>query len=1032
MSVTQVAAGCGADVTYAVTNTVGFQFIQFALDGTPISTQQSGTVYLDPGTYTFAVSTADANNCTMYIEEEVTVVSPSGFSGFITVQATPCGGQCTGALMAGANGGAFPYTYDWNIGNTSQVVDNACAGLYFVTVTDANGCISEVSADLVEASPTIDFFNDSIACNGNLFISPTVSGGSGDYSYLWTPAFAVNDPTAQGVQIQQSFPLWVSVTVTDNETGCTASDSVFVSPNIQVNQTVSLCNGPAELALDPGSMVYNWTATDPLGNTIDMSGVAGNSFTPTQIGTYTVMTYYSGCNQVVHEFVVEECLSECTHQITYTVNTDECMPMLCFNSNDGFAFYSWGINGLPISNDQSFCYNDWSQWIVIGGPIIVHLLTWTDEECSFSSQVEIDLSEFLFSVQILPDTIACNGNLGGIGPQVSGGSGDYHFQWEPAATVSDPTAQSPLITASFPQWITVTVTDNETGCTASDSLYFYPNIQTNATVELCSGTAELTLDPGSMVYNWTATDPLGNTIDMSGVAGNSFSATQAGTYTVMTYYSACNQVFHEFEVVAGLEVFLPDTVYTCAGVCEGTAMAIATGGTGSYIYMWSDQQVGQTAVLLCAGTYTVEVWDANGCMISGDVVVLEYPSTELEITYSETTENCITTVCLAASPGFAAYLWSTGSSSMPICGFSAPNTYNVLLQTLDSYGCLYSDSISFTVEAPCDDVWPGDVNFDGIADNEDALWLGLAYDQTGPVRPDASLVWEGQPAPDWNFNFSGINVNLKYADTDGNGTVSFADTVAISLNYGQTHGKTENALAGNIPALWVEAAPDTVAPGNGIVATVHLGSATQPVDSLHGIAFTLTFNDLLVDDADFTIDFSGNVLGTVGSDVMTLRKLFLPDGEVDVAVTRNTLQNFGGYGPLATFHIVTTDNLSGIHELRIGVSGVTAITAHGHAVELATVADTVIIDSDYVGIGEAFGSSLRVWPNPGSGIFRIEGLHGAEMVEVMDATGRSISRRATNGPDALTIDLSEQPDGLYMLRLSGRDGVAMRRLVKSQ
>jgi PKD repeat protein len=967
-----------------------------------------------------------------------------------------------------------------------------------------------------------DIFSDTIACNGNLGgIGPQMSGGSGDFSFQWDPAASVSDPTVQYPMLTASFSQWITVTVTDNVTGCTASDSLYFYPNIQTNATVELCSGSAELTLDPGSMVYSWTAEDPDGNPIDMSAVTGNSFTATELGTYEVMTYYSGCNQVVHEFEVVECSSECPHQITYFSIEGECSIQHCFEVGSGFNLYMWQLNDEPIQFTQAICSSSLS-----AGEHVVSLTTETIE-CSYSSSLTFVIEDSQLSVNLDSDTIACNGNLGGIGLQVTGGSGDYSFQWDPAATVSDPTVQYPMITASFPQWITVSVTDNETGCTASDSLYFYPNIQTNATVELCSGSAELTLDPGSMVYNWTAEDPDGNPIDMSGVTGNSFTATELGTYEVMTYYSGCNQVVHEFEVVecgtscsstftynqeclsaacfaatgtpaivsytwdfgdgtpsnfeaepchyyaapgthdvtliaihdngcqstfitqididynspGSLQLSVEDTVYTCSGVCAGTATAIATGGTPPYTYFWPTNAF--TIAMntsLCAGIGTVEVWDANGCMGSADVVVMEHPVQEFSIADSSSSFIMMNDVgygiCLWATPGFSPYVWSNGSMGQFICISHTPSSpmqdWLAYVMATDSLGCSYLDSFLFEFPFWGDDVWPGDVSYDGVANNTDMLYLGLSFGYSDFERPQASLDWTGQPSLDWNMFISGVNANPKHADTDGNGVVNFADTIAISQNYGQTHGKTENALAGSYPALWVEAVQDTVAPGQGIHATVHLGSASQPVDSLHGIAFTLTFNDMLVDDAAFSIDFSGNALGTVGSDVMTLQKLFLPDGEVDVAVTRTTRQNWGGYGPLATFHIVTTDNLSGIHELRIGVSGITAITAREFPVELASVPDTVIIDPDHVGIGEAFGSSLRVWPNPGSGIFRIEGLHGAELVEVMDATGRSISRRATNDPDALSIDLSEQPDGLYLLRLTGRDGVAVRRLVKTR
>lgn len=700
-------------------------------------------------------------------------------------------------------------------------------------------------------------------------------------------------------------------------------------------------------------------------------------------------------------------------------------------TNDiGFQSVQWSVDGEPFSTQQAgtVFFNP--------GTYVFEVVTIGTDMCTSLMEEVVTVSGGI-TANIFSDTIACNGNLGGIGPQVSGGSGDYSFQWEPAASVNDPTVQYPMITASFSQLITVAVTDNVTGCTASDSLYFYPNIQTNATVELCSGTAELTLDPGSMVYAWTAVDSDGNPIDMSGVTGNSFTATELGTYEVMTYYSGCNQVVHAFEVVAGLEISVPDTFYICAGACV-EVIPLVSGGSPPYIYLWNTGAVGLTQVLCQQGVYTLTIHDGNGCFVTRQFVILEHPTPQLEITYSMTTENCATELCFQTESGFASYAWidniGTGSNTQSFHCFTVTTqgTYWVQLIIADANGCSHLFSSEEVTFDPCpNNVWPGDVNFDGIADNEDALWLGLAFDQTGPVRPDASLVWEGQPAPDWNFNFSQNNVNLKHADTDGNGVVNFSDTIAISQNYGQTHGKADSGLAGSSPALWVEAVPDTVGESQAVNITVHLGTAAQPVDSLHGIAFTLTWDESLVTANELHIDFTGNVLGTVGSDVLTLQMPFPADGQADLAISRTTLENFSGYGPLVNARIVTTDNLSGIHELRIGVSGITAITANEFPVELASVPDTVIIDPDHVGIGEAFGADLRIHPNPTNGIVRLDGLSGDVAVEVLDATGRTVSRSGNNGSPSLLLDLSAQPEGFYLLRLSGRDGVAVRRVVKS-
>jgi hypothetical protein len=877
MSVTQVASGCGADVTYAVTNTVGFQFIQFELDGTPISTQPSGTISLDPGTYTFAVSTADANNCTMYIEEEVTVVSPTGLSAFITVQATPCGGQCTGLLMAGGNGGTPPYFYDWSTLEITQSI-LACEGTYWVNVHDANGCTSMVSVDLAEAPPTIDFFSDTVACNGFLSIDMNTTGGTGDYSFAWTPADVMLDPTAEfPTMTVGTDTTLVGVTVTDNVTGCATTESLLVYPNVPIQATFELCNGSALLEVNPGSVMYNWSATDVDGNTIDMSGAQGQAaILALETGTYSVVTYYTGCNVTTHVFEVVACSVQCNSTINPSSTWTNCNTIFCFDAGGVPAIesYAWDFAGIYSSEAPSACFSQ-----SLAGNYEVTLTATHVGGCISTSVVTVQANANGIEVNLPDDDglIACNGTLF-ITPIVTGGSGDRSYLWEPTAVVSNPTAQTGNITVSAPEWVYVTVTDNVTGCVAEDSVYVSPNLPVNESLTLCNGPALLELDLGSVMYTWSATDANGNAIDMSGITGNSFEATVAGDYAVVTYYSGCNVITHVFEVV----------------------------------------------------------------------------------------------------------------------------------------GC-------------ANDVWPGDANSDGEATNTDALWVGLAFDQTGPIRPNATLLWEGQPAPDWNFNFAQNNVNLKHADTDGNGTVNFADTIAISQNYGQTHGKTENALGG-YPMLWVEATPDTVGLSQAVNVTVHLADAAMPVDSLHGIAFTLTFEAALVTESGFSIDFSQNVLGTVGTDVLTLQQPFFANGEVDVAISRTTLQNFSGHGPLMTARIVTTDNLSGYNALHIGLSGITAITATEAEVLLATSPDTVIIDPDHVGVSDLLGPEFSIYPNPSTGIFQLEGLQGNVMVEVMDATGRTVSVQSNNGNSRMMMDLSALPSGIYLLRASNAAGVAVKRI----
>lgn len=63
------------------------------------------------------------------------------------------------------------------------------------------------------------------------------------------------------------------------------------------------------------------------------------------------------------------------------------------------------------------------------------------------------------------------------------------------------------------------------------------------------------------------------------------------------------------------------TEASCTTGFDGTATVAASGGVAPYTYLWSNNQTGATAVFLGAGTYSVTVTDANGCVDSINVTV---------------------------------------------------------------------------------------------------------------------------------------------------------------------------------------------------------------------------------------------------------------------------------------------------------------------------------------------------------------------------------------------------------------------------
>lgn len=100
---------------------------------------------------------------------------------------------------------------------------------------------------------------------------------------------------------------------------------------------------------------------------------------------------------------------------------------------------------------------------------------------------------------------------------------------------------------------------------------------------------------------------------------------------------------------------------SCFGGSDGSAQASVTGGVGEYVVDWqgNGQFLGLTGIDLPAGSYTIEIQDANGCSTLAEVFLTEPLPIEgaIEIT---TDYNGVPISCIGASDGAMSLVWASG------------------------------------------------------------------------------------------------------------------------------------------------------------------------------------------------------------------------------------------------------------------------------------------------------------------------------------------------------------------------------------
>jgi hypothetical protein len=683
------------------------------------------------------------------IDDSIVINEPTPVLPSLIVYNVSCNGESNGVIDANATGGHGNYSYLWTPGgSTIDSIFNLPIGVYSVEIQDT--CFSPASAtiyyeDFEGHAPWT--LNTSTGVNGNLRnfwkISDQAAGmappacatsGNGDStlhitSLLNTTGGAIYYNGANGqTNMRAESPLINSVGF---NTLTLSFDFISVGDALLDNCSLVYNVGGGWLTLAPSlkSLVCAPSQGQWQNFSVNLPATA-NNIPDLQIGFVWVNNADAvGANPSIAvnniKIVAPQVVTSSICTVTDVATINEPTPLstvltpthnVCFGESNG------SIQTTPSGGNGNYSYL-WSNSSIAQNPNFLaagmYYVTMTDTAftpaggllgyilCFHEDSVLItEPTDVVLGISSTP-TSCFLGSDGTTTVTAAGGTPGYSYLW---ATTP---AQSTQTAVGLPTGVYHVTVADANGCldsaftvVAQPSPVAVATSMVNSTCSFANGTATANPSGGTPGYTY-----LWNTTPQQ--TGQTAVNLLAGSYIVsVTDANGCTSTG---SVTVGNEpnptaLILSQTDNPCFQDALGTATAGGSGGTGPYIFAWSNGQTSQIATGLPAGVHFVQVADAFGCRDTAFVTILEPPL----LTGTTIVQNmsCNTTIpngtCgvlpTGGTPGYT-YQWSTFPvQTTQMASNLAPGIYTVTIT--DANGCRASltDTV---IQIPSPDVTAG-------------------------------------------------------------------------------------------------------------------------------------------------------------------------------------------------------------------------------------------------------------------------------------------------------------------------------------
>ena len=593
------------------------------------------------------VAIEDANGCSD--TDSVVIVVHALPDVTLRSDTSICAGDLALEFIA-FNGTTADSTYTWSTGEVGTSIFADTAGTYQVVLEDAFGCLdSDVVVLSINALPIVDLGPDTAICGDAdpvVFDAATTAPG---LNYIWQDGTTITSDYS--TKIEGDY--WVHVTDVNQ---CSDSDTIFLKVNsfvpVNMGPDREICEGDSMVTLNAQIKNANWYV-----------------WAPTLETTQTIQTDVAG---------------------EYSVALEDS------NGCKGWDTINVIVNVLPVvdlGNDTAICIGDPDVVFVAQDVTIGMTYSWSTGETTRTIATAAD-DEYWVAIEDIngcsdSDTVVLKVNLL---PIVDLGVDQEICQVDPDVTLDaantsatylwSTTETTQTIDINTDSDFSVIVTDTN-GCIGYDTMNLKVNAMPVVSIAddvICAGDAAVTFDVAATfdTYLWS-----------SGEATQSIDKDVAGEYSVI-FTDANNCTGYDTVLLVVNTLPVPDLGLDMTMCSKATNTVFDAGAYASYD--WSSGETSQTISKNVAGTYTVEVTDANGCKGTDDVdlIVITEPAPAVLGPLEKCPGSSVSMNMSLFDNGNGpyTYAWHDGSTGST---YSTTAEESVWVDVTDQYGCTGRD-----------------------------------------------------------------------------------------------------------------------------------------------------------------------------------------------------------------------------------------------------------------------------------------------------------------------------------------------------